>query len=86
MQSMRGLTFEIVECRAMGLRGDTDVWEDACPPRHVKLRSGLPEPRYSPGLTLPSGQAEQFQCSCDNAVDHLNCDGELRRSRRLKAS
>ena len=76
MQSMRGLTFEIVECRAMGLRGDTDVWEDACPPRHVKLRSGLPEPRYSPGLTLPSGQAEQFQCSCDNAVDHLNCDGE----------
>ena len=76
MQSMRGLTFEIVECRAMGLRGDTDVWEDACPPRHVKLRSGLPEPRYSPGLTLPSGQLESFQCNCDNAVDHLNCDGE----------
>ena len=77
MQSMRGLTFEIIDCRAMGLSGDSDPWENACPPRHVHLRSGLPEPLYSPALALPSGHpGTQFECHCNDERDHLNCDGE----------
>jgi len=79
LSSFCGFSHEFVDCRGAG-RGDANTtWSIACPPPHVPLMRGLPEPRHAPALTsLPSLHGVASRCHCSVQLDHINCAGNAK--------
>ena len=73
-----GFSFEILDCRGADLPNFADSWDNACPPAHVDLRSGVPPKaqRWAPALeALPAAAEGLERCACNDAMWHLNCEG-----------
>ena len=77
VNAFNGYSHEIVDCRGADMPNADDVWERACPPPHVMLRLGIPGPLSSlhGGVLLEATSDESRECSCDPALDYLNCAG-----------
>ncbi len=76
-RSFGGFSYEILDCRGSLLRLSTaeETWTAACPPTHVPLRKGLPEPRTAPALAALAGTNQSEPCRCDPAAldEWLHC-------------
>lgn len=73
-EAFGGYSHELVDCRATGQAGADDVWEAACPPPHVELRSGIPSPINSLYGGVVMGTAttsSSCECHCNPALDFL---------------
>eukprot|EP00747_Dinoflagellata_sp_TGD_P062816 gnl/TRDRNA2_/TRDRNA2_153183_c0_seq3.p1 gnl/TRDRNA2_/TRDRNA2_153183_c0~~gnl/TRDRNA2_/TRDRNA2_153183_c0_seq3.p1 ORF type:complete len:214 (+),score=11.52 gnl/TRDRNA2_/TRDRNA2_153183_c0_seq3:449-1090(+) len=77
--SFRGFSSELIDCRGMDLpHGYNETWQQACPPPHVKLLTGVPEERYAPALHGVT--PHESVCRCHNEAYYLNCENTAARA------
>ena len=69
--AMGGFSSELLDCRGAAQPDARSRWESACPPAHVRLLAGTPQPRYAPAL--PSSWNAEEECVCDASRDYLSC-------------
>ena len=69
--AMGGFSSELMDCRGAAQPDARSRWESACPPAHVRLLAGTPQPRYAPAL--PSSWNAEEECVCDASRDYLSC-------------
>ena len=72
-----GFTYELKDCRGVGLADQWQLWEEACPPRHIRLRAGLPPTRYSPAIS-DGVEGRDRHCKCNASLAWLNCGSHAR--------
>jgi len=72
--SFQNFSFELLDCRGSRRHDANVTWTLGCPPRHVRLLSGIPRDRYSPFL---AGVTTTFNrtCVCNADLHYLNCNG-----------
>ena len=93
--SFRGYSSELIDCRGShhAQQLPPKVWVAACPPPHISLLVGIPEPFFSPALHVDrtvdrGGESSRHNrpdhprpsnCYCSKARHYLNCEAEGRR-------
>jgi len=70
-QSFCGYSHELIDCRGYDRADARTTWTNACPPPHLKLMRGLPQPRAAPALDGLVGPATE--CMCSYELDYINC-------------
>ena len=65
------MTLELIDCRGAHLANANETWEQACPPEHMELRAGIPEPRHAPAIE--SADASSRICHCNPRTSHVDC-------------
>jgi len=69
--SFCGFSWELVDCRGIDRSDAAQTWTAACPPPHVQMLRGLPEPRVAPAVAHVTGPSSP--CFCETGHNFLNC-------------